>query len=129
MSDYPNLEQLGVTSIDDVIKYTLTREARFDVLKVYYKRQPGSFLAQSKKFHFTRGQNHIEASPINKTQPNQHVAPQLLLVTEELRKLMTHKPAQKRAEVKANITERLDSLESVIESKIHRLSQQLNDLD
>jgi hypothetical protein len=129
MLDYPNLEQLGVTSIDDVIKYTLIREARFDVLKVYYKRQPGSFLAQSKKFYFTRGQNHIESSSINKNHQNQHVAPQLLLVIEELRTLMTHKPAQKRAEVKANINERLDSLESVIESKIYHLSQQLKNLD
>ncbi len=122
MSDYPNLEQLGITSVQDVMRYTLVRETRFDVLKVYYKRRSGSLLSSSKKFHFTRGQNHIEA------QKNQHVAPQLLLVTEELRQLMLHRPALKKAEIKENINERLTSLESVIESKLYNLSKQVKDL-
>jgi hypothetical protein len=129
MSDYPNLEALGVTSLDDVIKYSLTREARFDILKVYYKRLPGSLLAQSKKFHFTRGQNHIQPSSEENHNKAQHVAPQLLVVIEELRTLMTHKPVQKRAEIKENINERLDSLESVIESKLFHLSEQLKTLE
>ncbi len=123
MSDYPVLEQLGITSVQDVIRYTLVRETRFDVLKVYYKRRPGSLLASSKKFHFTRGQNHID-----KKQQNQHVAPQLLLVTEELRQLMMHRPVLKKAELKESINERLDSLESVIESKLYNLREQVKSL-
>jgi hypothetical protein len=42
---------------------------------------------------------------------------------------MTHKPVQKRAEIKENINERLDSLESVIESKLFHLSEQLKTLE
>lgn len=123
MSDYPNLEQLGVTSVQDVIKYTLVRETRFDVLKIYYKRQPGSLLSTSKKFHFTRGQNHVDES-----QKNQHVAPLLLHVTEELRQLMMHRPVLKKAELKEHINERLDSLEAVIESKLYNLTEQVKSL-
>lgn len=128
MSDYPNLEKLGVTSIQDVTRYSLTRETRFDILKIYYKRQPGSLLAQSKKFHFTRGQNHIDdyAMQAGKTQ---HVAQQLLLVIEELRALMKHRPTLQKEELKENIRERITSLESVIESKLFNLSEQVKRLE
>ncbi|NQZ33664.1 MAG: DUF3461 family protein [Oceanospirillaceae bacterium] len=128
MSDFPNLEQLGVNSIDDIIKYNLTREARADVLKIYYKRPSGSFLPQSRKYHFTRGQNHVDNSGSNSVKKAQHVAPQLLLVIEELRSLMANRPIQKRAERKEDIKERLESLEMVIESKLYHLRKQIEDL-
>ncbi|MEM5527234.1 DUF3461 family protein [Gammaproteobacteria bacterium AS21] len=131
MSDFPNLEDIGVTSIDDVVKYNLTREARVDVLKIYYKRQPGSLLAQSKKFHFARGLNHVQKTTkaTNFPQQAQHVAPQLLLIIEELRTLLANRPIQKKEELKESITERLNTLEAVIDSKLHRLTEQLNNLD
>jgi len=131
MSDFPNLEDIGVTSIDDVVKYNLTREARLDVLKIYYKRQPGSLLAQSKKFHFVRGLNHAQNTKktTNMPQQVQHVAPQLLLIIEELRTLLANRPLQKKEELKESITERLNTLEAVIDSKLHRLTEQLNSLD
>ena len=129
MSDFPNLEQLGVTSIDDVIKYSLSREQRVDVLKIYYKRKANSLLAQSKKYYFARGLNHIGSDTGNNREKPQHVAPQLLLVIEELRNLMANRPIKKRSEIKANLEERLDSLEDVIESKLYHLSEALKKLD
>lgn len=129
MSDFPNLEQLGVNSIDEIIKYRLTREARVDVLKIYYKRASGSFLPQSRKYHFARGQNHIDNSSSSSTKKAQHVAPQLLLVIEELRTLMANKPIQKRAERKEALDERLASLEAVFESKLYHLRKQVEALN
>jgi len=129
MFDFPNLEQIGVTSVDDITKYTLTREARLDVLKIYYRRAKGSLLPQSRKYHFARGQNHIQTNGFNSPNKAQHVAPQLLLVIEELRTLIANRPIQQKAERKADINERLDSLEGVIESKLHHLREQLKALD
>lgn len=128
MSDYPNLQALGVTSLDEIFKYNLTREVRFDILKVSYKRLPGSLLAHSKKFHFTRGQNHIQSIKDEHHSQGAHVAPQLLKVIEELRMLMTHQPMLKRTEIKANLARGLDSLESVIESKLYHLREQIKAL-
>ncbi|NRA20167.1 MAG: DUF3461 family protein [Oceanospirillaceae bacterium] len=128
MSNYPNLEQLGVISVHDITKYNLTREARVDVLKISYKRSPGSFLPNSRKYHFARGLNRLDNGPTSPTGKPQHVAPQLLLVIEELRSLMANRPLQTRIERKANISERLDSLEAVIDSKLHHLQQQLKSL-
>ncbi|EPJ49433.1 MAG: hypothetical protein OFPII_00980 [Osedax symbiont Rs1] len=129
MSDFPNLEQIGVTSTADVIKYTLTRESRSDVLKIYYQRQPNSLLAKSKKFRFARGQNHIQIDPQSNSIRPQHVAPILLLVIEELRLLTSDRPKQKRDEIKASIDERLNDLETVFESKLYHLTKQFQELD
>jgi len=129
MLDFPNLELIGVTSIDDIMKYSLTREARIDVLKIYYKRAKGSFLPHSRKYQFARGQNHVDTNGFNSPNKAQHVAPQLLLVIEELRTLIANRPIQKRAERKADIEERLDSLEGVIESKLHHMREQIKALD
>jgi hypothetical protein len=129
MSDFPNLEQLGVTSIVDVIKYSLSREERVDVLKIYYKRKANSLLAQSKKYYFARGISHIQSDAAKKRDNPQHVAPLLLLVIEELRSLIANKPIQKRSAIKSNLDDRLNSLEAVIESKLYHLSEQLKKLD
>lgn len=128
MSDYPTLEEIGVHSTDDVVKYSLSREAHLDVLKIHYKRKEGSLLAKSKKFHFQRGK--ITAQPLEKTTAikTQHVAPQLLLAIEELRQLLADRPEQKRSETKQQISASLENLEKVIDSKLQHLQQQLNEL-
>ena len=50
MTKYPKLTEMGITSFDSIKKYTLRQEGEFDILKVYYKREKGSFLPRSKKF-------------------------------------------------------------------------------
>ena len=129
MSDYPTLEELGVTSTEQVVRYSLSRETHLDVLKVHYKRQSGSLLAKSKKFHFCRGLNHMGEAKGDRNCTVQHVSPQLLLAIEELRSLMAERPIRKRAEIKKAIYEKLDNLDIVIDSKLQRLRQQLDDLD
>ena len=42
--------------------------------------------------------------------------------------LMTHQPMLKRTEIKANLARGLDSLESVIESKLYHLREQIKAL-
>ncbi|OUS34641.1 hypothetical protein A9R01_08070 ['Osedax' symbiont bacterium Rs2_46_30_T18] len=129
MSDFPTLEELGVTSTYEVVRYSLSREVHLDVLKVHYKRQPGSLLAKSKKFHFCRGLNHMGEAKGDVNCTPQHVSPQLLLAIEELRSLMAEKPMRKRAEIKKAVYEKLDNLDIVIDSKLQHLRQQLEDLD
>ncbi|MCJ8337838.1 MAG: DUF3461 family protein [Pseudomonadales bacterium] len=129
MSDYPTLEELDVISTEEVVRYSLSREAHLDVLKIHYKRKPGSFLSKSKKFHFCRGLNHMGEPRGDVHCSPQHVSPQLLLAIEELRSLMAQRPMRKRAEIKNSIYEKLDNLEVVIDSKLQHLRKQLDDLD
>lgn len=51
---YDTLQSMGITSFEDIERFTLRYENSFDVLKVYYRREKGSLLPKSKKFKFGR---------------------------------------------------------------------------
>lgn len=52
MSEFPTLNKMGITSVDQIDRYTLRHQGDTDVLKIYYKRPKGSLLSRSKKFSF-----------------------------------------------------------------------------
>lgn len=131
MSDYPTLEKMGITSVDNVDKYTLRHQGDTDVLKIYYKRPKGSFLSRSKKFTFVRGRRGVPMELRNtKTFENMaKISPQLLMALEELKKLDARRKEIDPVEPKEKFLSDLDHLEKVMTTKMDEIRRQINEMD
>ena len=131
MSDYPTLEKMGITSVDNVDKYTLRHQGDTDVLKIYYKRPKGSFLSRSKKFTFVRGRRGVPMELRNtKTFENMaKISPQLLMALEELKRLDARRKEIDPVEPKEKFLSDLDHLEKVMTTKMDEIRRQINEMD
>ncbi len=54
MKNYPRLKEMGIQNPQQIEKHAVYTTDEFDVLRVIYARQKGSFLPVSKKFKFDR---------------------------------------------------------------------------
>ncbi len=131
MSDYPTLEKMGITSVDNVDKYTLRHQGDTDVLKIYYKRPKGSFLSRSKKFTFVRGRRGVPMELRNtKTFENMaKISPQLLMALEELKKLDARRKEIDPIDPKQKFLSDLDHMQKVMTTKMDEIRRQINELD
>lgn len=131
MSDYPTLEKMGITSVDNVDKYTLRHQGDTDVLKIYYKRPKGSFLSRSKKFTFVRGRRGVPMELRNtKTFENMaKISPQLLMALEELKKLDARRKEIDPVDPKQKFLSDLDHMQKVMTTKMDEIRRQINELD
>ncbi|MEO9656145.1 DUF3461 family protein [Marinomonas sp.] len=122
---YPTLESMGITSIQDIEKFTLRYEGGHDVLKVYYRREKGSLLPKSKKFKFGRSTKTVLADGGQQTY-RQVQEPSLIVLraTEELSKIVG-KQAEDKVTKEDLITE-LEHLEKVMNSKIKEIKEKIN---
>jgi hypothetical protein len=130
MSKFQTLENMGITSLDDVTKYSVRHESDIDVLKVYYTRPKGSLLPRSKKFTFVRGKKAI---PIEKRGTSgwenvQDVAPQLALAVKELEAIVRTNESKTPAIMAEDIIENLTHLEKVIAAKLEEIRNQVDQL-
>ena len=123
MSQYPTLAAMGVTSLEDVVKYTLRHQGDADVLKVYYKRAKGSFLARSKKFSFVRGRRSIpiESRGSIGFESISDISPQLTLALNELDKLKAQLSRVEPQDPKAQLEEHLAHLDKVVNEKLKEM--------
>lgn len=131
MSDYPTLEKMGITSVDNVDKYTLRHQGDTDVLKIYYKRPKGSFLSRSKKFTFVRGRRGVPMELRNtKTFENMaKISPQLLMALDELKKLDARRKEIDPVDPKQKFLSDLDHMQKVMTTKMDEIRRQINELD
>ncbi|MGR0278239.1 DUF3461 family protein [Marinomonas dokdonensis] len=122
---YPTLESMGITSIQDIEKFTLRYEGGHDVLKVYYRREKGSLLPKSKKFKFGRSTKTVLADGGQQTY-RQVQEPSLIVLraTEELSKIVG-KQAEDKVSKEELIVE-LEHLEKVMSSKIKEIKEKIN---
>jgi len=44
---YDNLKGLGISSPEDIDRYSLRQEANNDILKIYFRKDKGEFFAKS----------------------------------------------------------------------------------
>lgn len=121
---YQTLESMGVTSFDDIEKFTLRYENGYDVLKVYYRREKGSLLPKSKKFKFGRSTKTVLADGGQQTY-RQVQEPSLVVLraVEELGKIVGKQKEDKIS--KAELVEELVHLEKVMSSKIAELKEKI----
>ncbi|MDE0955380.1 MAG: DUF3461 family protein [Pseudomonadales bacterium] len=127
MSQHPTLTEMGITSFESISKYTLRQEGDFDILKIYYKREKGSFLPRSKKFRFGRATRTVMVdSGRQQWQEVSEISPFLLRALTELNKLAHEE--NKVADNKESISEDLLHLERIMAEKLAEIRAKIDQL-
>lgn len=124
---YPTLESMGITSYDNIEKYTLRYEGGFDVLKIYYRRAKGSLLPKSKKFKFGRATRTVLAD--GGTQQYREISEPSLVVlraVDELSQLLGQEHDDKQT--KEELLQELEHLERVVANKIADIKEKIEKL-
>jgi|TARA_B100000809_G_C15132278_1_gene528987 Leucine-rich repeat (LRR) protein len=118
---------MGITSFESISKYTLRQEGDFDILKIYYKREKGSFLPRSKKFRFGRATRTVMVdSGRQQWQEVSEISPFLLRALTELNKLAHEE--NKVADNKESISEDLLHLERIMAEKLAEIRAKIDQL-
>ena len=130
MSKYPTLTKMGITSVENVDKYTVQHQGEVDVLKIYYKRPKGSLLSRSKKFSFMRGRNYlpIEARNSKAFDAMESINPELMHAIDELKQLNASRELDSQMDPKQRMLSDLEHLEKVVSSKIEDLRRQIEEI-
>lgn len=130
MSEYPTLNKMGVTSVDNVDRYTLRHQGDTDVLKIYYKRPKGSFLSRTKKFSFLSGRGSVplEARNSKAFENKRAYSPELALALKELKSLDAKRKVNDPVDPKQKFISDLDHLEKVMTEKMDEIRRQINEL-
>jgi len=125
---YPTLQSMGITSIQDIEKFTLRYEGGHDVLKIYYRREKGSLLPKSKKFKFGRSPKTVLADGGQQTY-RQVQEPSLIVLRamEELEKIVGKQHETKAT--KEDLIKELEHLEKVVNSKIEQLKTKIQAME
>ncbi|MCB5161216.1 DUF3461 family protein [Marinomonas algarum] len=122
---YPTLESMGITSLNDIEKFTLRYEGGHDVLKIYYRREKGSLLPKSKKFKFGRSSKTVLADGGQQTY--RQVQEPSLIVLRAMEELEDIVGKQHEAQVtKDDLIKELEHLEKVVNSKISEIKQKID---
>ncbi|SBS35442.1 hypothetical protein MAQ5080_03175 [Marinomonas aquimarina] len=121
---FPTLESMGITSFDNIEKYTLRYEGGFDVLKIYYRREKGSLLPKSKKFKFGRATRTVLADG-GKQQYREVSEPSLVVLraVDELSRLLGQEFEDKQS--KEDLLNELEHLERVVANKISEIKEKI----
>ncbi|MEH6627761.1 MAG: DUF3461 family protein [Motiliproteus sp.] len=129
MSDYATLEDMGIRSFDDVSHFTVRREQKADVLKVYYCRTKGSLLPKSKKFTFVRPRSAVPLQYRDQQGWEQFKgsSPRLQQAVKELTQL-TKPEARAPQNLKVKVLDDLLHLEKVMQAKIDEIKRQVEAL-
>ena len=87
---WPALAEMGIARFHEISHYTLRQDgAKCDVLKVYYKRQKGSLLPESRKYRFGRALKTIVADGgSSRMEDTYEISPYLLAAIAELDRLV-----------------------------------------
>ena len=124
---HPTLQSMGITSIQDIEKFTLRYENGHDVLKIYYRREKGSLLPKSKKFKFGRATKTVLADGGQQTY-RQVQEPSLIVLRamEELEQIVGKQNETKAS--KDDLVKELEHLEKVVNSKIAEIKEKINSM-
>ncbi len=127
-SNYPTLHELGITSLEEVNRYSLQTIDDVDLLRIVYNRKKGSFLPTSKKYRFPRTKKMVVVdSGSNKTENLNEISPFLSKVIDELEQLVSSKHS--RVEQKKIINEELRRLEEEMHTRITYIQSMIEKLD
>lgn len=87
---WPALADMGITRFHEISHYTWRQDGeRNDVLKVFYKRQKGSLLPESRKYRFGRALKTIVADGGSaRLEDTYEISPHLLAAIAELDRLV-----------------------------------------
>ncbi|MEH6473930.1 MAG: DUF3461 family protein [Halopseudomonas sp.] len=124
MSNYPTLTEMGVQSVEDIVKYSLRQEGETDVLKVYFRREKGSLLPKSKKFKFGRSHKTVRVdSSHDKYHELTEMSAFLMKAVDELHELVQHEHDVHN--IKERLRDDIDHLEKVVMSKLNDIRRDI----
>ncbi|MFT5720999.1 MAG: Ser/Thr protein kinase RdoA (MazF antagonist) [Motiliproteus sp.] len=117
MSLFPTLTAMGVSSFEQISRYSLHTEGGEEILKIYYQRPNDSALPRTKKF-----QQPVPESNGQTTRPSR-----LFDAASELNALTKNRntPQQQRQQ----LAQELEQLEQVMQSKLSELRRRLEHWD
>ncbi|MGB1011402.1 MAG: DUF3461 family protein [Thiolinea sp.] len=92
----PTLEAMGVTSLQEIERYSLQTIDDVDILRIVYKRKKGSLLPNSKKYRFGRyGNTMVTDSGSSTVESVREVSPELTKAVVELDSIVNRSLARK----------------------------------
>jgi len=114
--DTPTLSRMGIENPDQIARYeTLQKSTRKDVLRIFYKREPGSLLPVRRTYEFGRGlQSDVTDSGQPRFETRYEVSPEYLAAVDELDRLLqddNSRPARV-----ARLLEQLDQLQTRVDA-------------
>ena len=124
---YDNLKGLGISSPDDIDRYSLRQEASNDILKIYFRKDKGEFFAKSVKFKYPRQRKTIVSDQSAQGfREVQEISPNLRYVIDELDQICQQE--QEDVDLKVKILDDLRHLELVVSNKISEIEADLEKL-
>lgn len=121
---YPHLKGLGITEPEKIERYSLRQESKTDILKIYFVKEKGDFLAKSVKYKYPRQRKNVLVSSSDRrykevTEINRN----LTLIIDELNQITRQSTAP--VDLKKKILIDLRHLEKVVSSKISEIEADL----
>lgn len=124
---FETLQKMGIENVHDIEKFTSRTEGDHDILKIYFHRHHGDWLAKSKKFKFPRIHKDRRVNEGLVTyRPTTEPSTIYLHAVDELEKLVATE--QKADDKKAMLLEEIDHLEKVVQRKISDIRRQIDEL-
>lgn len=111
MSRFPTLTAMGVSSFDQIARYTLQNEEGAEVLKIYYQRPEDSVLPRTKKFQIAKPKDGSDRSQV------------LIDAVAELNSLAGNPVAPEQA--RQQLSSEIDELKQVMLAKMTELQYRL----
>jgi len=122
---YESLNELGVTDIERIEKYTLRQEGDEDILKIYFKRKKGDIFSHSIKFRHGRAKKMVMIdSGRQEYKEVSEISPTMQKLTQELDRAVNQE--ENRLEFKERILADIDHLEKVIQRKLLQLRDDID---
>jgi hypothetical protein len=127
-SMYETLQELGVTDLDQIERYTLRQEGDEDILKIYFKRKKGELFAHSMKFRHGRAKKMVQVdSGTHKYKEVSEISPTMQKLAGELDQLV--KREESVADFKRRILGDIDHLERVMQRKLEQIRAEIEALE
>jgi len=124
---YDNLHAIGINHPEAIERYALRQEVDNDILKVYFRKQPGELFAKSLKFKFPRQKKTVLVdSGTHEYKRVTEINTNLRYIVEELDQVTVK--ARQEADLKQKILADLYHLRKVVTNKIDQIEADLKRL-
>lgn len=120
------LKTMGITNPSEITRYTLRQEDNEDVLRIYYRRNKGSFLPASKKYKF--GRTHrtiITDSGTPEYAEDNEISAFLQAAIAELDEIVKH--SKDATEHRKAILDEIDHLEKYVNHRLRHIRSQIEE--
>ncbi len=88
MTEYPQLNKMGVKHPNEIEKYMINGISNYDVLRIVYSREKSSLLPSSRTYKFLRIPRELPATGSKETTTVLETNPELKVAISELEQLL-----------------------------------------